>query len=63
MELLALGQADLELGPAVLPVHGGWDQCVPGSLGQSDELTELVAMKQEFAVAYGVWGDMGRRCR
>jgi hypothetical protein len=59
VQLLALGDADLELDPALFPVHGGGHQGVALAFDQADELVELVAVQQQFAGARRVRRDVG----
>jgi hypothetical protein len=60
VELLALGQADLQLGPPALPIHGRGDQGVAGAFGEADEAVELGAFEEGLRVRTGsgdTWVD------
>src|SRR5882724_8138476 len=57
--LLALGEADLELSPALAPVHGGGDEGVALAFHGADEPRQFLPMQQQLAGAGGVRVDVG----
>src|SRR5579872_7292166 len=59
MGLLALGEADLELGPSLAPVHGGGDDGIALAFHGADEPRQLLSVQQELAGAGGVRVYMG----
>src|SRR5579863_8415695 len=66
--LLALGEADLQLGAAVLPVQLQRHDGVSAPLGGADQAVELAPVQQQFARAHRIghlvrgggseWGDV-----
>src|ERR1700722_5414074 len=58
--LLALGQPDLELGPALLPVELQRHQRVAAPLHRAEEMIELPAAQQELAGARRIRIDVRR---
>ena len=59
VQLLALGQPNLELGAAPLPVHRERDESIALALGQADQFIQLIAMQQQFARAHRIGFDVG----
>ena len=59
MQLFALGQANLQLGPAPLPVHGRGHQGVAGAFDQTDEAMDLGPLEKQFPVPGGVRSNVG----
>ena len=59
VQFFALGQADLQLGAAPLPVHGRGHQGVAGALDQTDEAMDLGPPEKQFPVPGGVRSDVG----
>src|SRR5271165_1902574 len=57
--LLALGQADLELGSPVLPVQLQRHDGVTAALHRPDQMIELAATQQQLAGSRRVSIDMG----
>src|SRR5262249_45342042 len=58
--LLALGQADLQLRASLLPVQLERHDRVAAPLGGTDQVVELMAVKQELARAHRI-SDLMRR--
>src|SRR5690606_19459062 len=63
VQLLALGQAEFELGPAPGPVEIERNEGVALPLGGADQAVEFLAGQQQLAAAGRVRLDVGGSCR
>ena len=59
MSFFAFGQPDLQFGAPLFPVHERGHQGVALALYRADELIQLMAVQQQFAVARGLRFDVG----